>query len=204
MVPPSPGPATSLTAQDCWSRRTVKQIRERGFMTASAESGDVATAMVQTIVHGFAPLRVILFGSRARGEASPDSDVDLLVVFEQVTDKRQLAIATGCCNPASRLLARPTSGGKGAQGGIDLPSGRFRPAPRLDVLCNLLPDDWELEEKRPDLAELTEWAVEARYPGDWPEATTADAARANDVASIVLESVRADLECHGFSLGVPG
>ena len=64
-------------------------------MTASAESGDVTTAMVQTIVRGFAPLRVILFGSRARGEASPDSDVDLLVVFEQVPDKRQLAIAIG-------------------------------------------------------------------------------------------------------------
>ncbi len=63
------------------------------MMTASGGSGDVTDAMVQKIVHGFAPLRVILFGSRARGEANPDSDVDLLVVFDQAPDKRQLAIA---------------------------------------------------------------------------------------------------------------
>lgn len=41
----------------------------------------------------------------------------------------------------------------------------------LDALRNLLPDGWSIREDLPDLAELTEWAVEARYPGDWPEAT---------------------------------
>jgi len=70
----------------------------------------------------------------------------------------------------------------------------------LDVLCNLLPDDWKLKANRPDLAELTEWAVEARYPGDWPEATPAEAAHAIDVAAIVVESVQADLERLGFRM----
>jgi HEPN domain-containing protein len=45
----------------------------------------------------------------------------------------------------------------------------------LDMLRNLVPDGWQLKVEHPDLAGLTEWAVEARYPGDWPEAVEADA-----------------------------
>ena len=37
--------------------------------------------MVQRIVKKFHPERIILFGSQARGDAGPDSDVDLLVVM---------------------------------------------------------------------------------------------------------------------------
>jgi predicted nucleotidyltransferase len=37
--------------------------------------------MVRRIVQGFQPDRVILFGSHARGTATRDSDVDLLVVL---------------------------------------------------------------------------------------------------------------------------
>jgi HEPN domain-containing protein len=36
----------------------------------------------------------------------------------------------------------------------------------LDALRNLIPVSWPLKEEHPDLADLTEWAVEARYPGD--------------------------------------
>ena len=36
--------------------------------------------LVSRIVEAAHPLRVILFGSRARGEAHPDSDADLLIV----------------------------------------------------------------------------------------------------------------------------
>lgn len=45
------------------------------------------------IVHEFHPLQVILFGSHARGEARPDSDVDLFVVLAAVDDKRRQARA---------------------------------------------------------------------------------------------------------------
>jgi predicted nucleotidyltransferase len=40
-------------------------------------------AMVDRIVERFRPERVVLFGSYARGEATEDSDVDLLVEFER-------------------------------------------------------------------------------------------------------------------------
>jgi predicted nucleotidyltransferase len=42
---------------------------------------EIIDAMAQRIVERFAPARIILFGSHARGGASPDSDVDLLVVM---------------------------------------------------------------------------------------------------------------------------
>jgi HEPN domain-containing protein len=34
----------------------------------------------------------------------------------------------------------------------------------LDALRNLLPEGWRARREHPDLAELSEWAVEARYP----------------------------------------
>lgn len=40
----------------------------------------VLNQMVQAIVREVSPEAIILFGSRARGDARPDSDVDLLVV----------------------------------------------------------------------------------------------------------------------------
>ena len=48
--------------------------------------------MTDRIVRNFQPLRVILFGSHARGDANPYSDIDLLVVFSEAPDKRQTAI----------------------------------------------------------------------------------------------------------------
>lgn len=47
--------------------------------------------MVQRIVKGFAPEKIILFGSHARGTAGPDSDVDLLVVIKEEGSKRKKA-----------------------------------------------------------------------------------------------------------------
>jgi hypothetical protein len=38
----------------------------------------------------------------------------------------------------------------------------------------LIPDGWQVKQSQPDLADLTEWAVEVYYPGDWPDAVGAD------------------------------
>lgn len=43
---------------------------------------------VRKIAETFRPLRVILFGSVARGEETPDSDLDFLVVFDHIEGRR--------------------------------------------------------------------------------------------------------------------
>ena len=45
--------------------------------------------MVKRIVKRFRPEKVILFGSHARGDAGPDSDVDLLVVMDVAGSVRE-------------------------------------------------------------------------------------------------------------------
>lgn len=71
----------------------------------------------------------------------------------------------------------------------------------LDLLRNLLPQGWSVKEKHPDLAELTAWAIEGRYPGDWPEATPEDARMSLDTARSVLEVTQRDLQTNGFREG---
>jgi predicted nucleotidyltransferase len=44
--------------------------------------------ITRKIVEAFHPARIVLFGSRARGDARPDSDVDLMVEME--TDMRPI------------------------------------------------------------------------------------------------------------------
>jgi len=51
-----------------------------------AVTDDVLQDIVDRLVRCSDPRRIILFGSRARGEAGPDSDVDLLVVEDQPFD----------------------------------------------------------------------------------------------------------------------
>ncbi len=53
---------------------------------------DVIDTMVRRIVERFEPERIILFGSHARGEAGPDSDVDLLVVMPVMGSTRKKAV----------------------------------------------------------------------------------------------------------------
>lgn len=48
--------------------------------------------MVHRIVERFHPLRVVLFGLHARGTATSQSDVDLLVVLADVKDKRRATV----------------------------------------------------------------------------------------------------------------
>lgn len=48
--------------------------------------------MTQRLAAQFNPQRIVLFGSRARGDARPDSDVDLLVVLDEVENRTLAAV----------------------------------------------------------------------------------------------------------------
>jgi predicted nucleotidyltransferase len=58
----------------------------------SVASREAIDRMVRRIVEGFRPQRVILFGSHARGDAGPDSDVDLLVVMPVKESRLRTAV----------------------------------------------------------------------------------------------------------------
>lgn len=70
----------------------------------------------------------------------------------------------------------------------------------LDALRNLVPDGWRFKEEHYDLSTLTEWAVEARYPGEWQEAAELDAEFATQQARAMWTSICSDLASHGFDL----
>ena len=70
----------------------------------------------------------------------------------------------------------------------------------LNVLRNLVPDSWELKAAHSELASLTGWAAEARYPSDMPEATNADAFKAVEQARTVWTSVSNALAERGYRM----
>ena len=48
--------------------------------------------MVRRLVRQFDPDQIILFGSHARGQPRPDSDLDLLIVLPEAPDRRRAAV----------------------------------------------------------------------------------------------------------------
>lgn len=49
--------------------------------------------IVERVANAFEPRRIILFGSLARGDAGYDSDIDLLVEFDERVDRHATAVA---------------------------------------------------------------------------------------------------------------
>ena len=62
----------------------------------------------------------------------------------------------------------------------------------LEELIELVPDTWPLRRARTELAQLSQWAVEGRYPGDWMEATEMDAEQAVAWAREIHDAVKAE------------
>lgn len=55
----------------------------------------VPPELLKPVVAFFRPRRVILFGSRARGDAGANSDIDLLVVVDDDTPPEKLTLKAG-------------------------------------------------------------------------------------------------------------
>ena len=71
----------------------IRSGRDRGILMEAVDNqgkagvGEKIREMARRIAEQFSPEKIILFGSHARGDAGPDSDLDILVVQKNVTDR---------------------------------------------------------------------------------------------------------------------
>ena len=126
--------------------------------------------------------------------------------------RRWLAYALSDLDAAQALLERPDSfprqacflaqqaAEKALKAGLAFAEIPIPRSHDLDALRNLFPAEWATKSRHPDLASPSIWAVEARYPGDAPEAIAADADASAWQAKAVWESVRSDLAARGLKL----
>ncbi|MEX2211246.1 MAG: HEPN domain-containing protein [Gaiellaceae bacterium] len=219
--------------------------------------------IVERLVREFEPVKIILFGSHARGEGRDGSDVDLLVVLPRVDRKHDAAVAMlhtlGDLRIAKDVIVttpeeldrRGDAIGTVYRAALregrmiygvderdsktwlrwaeeDLASAELVArgpgfAPRiacyqaqqaaekalkavlvedrrpvlvthdLRALRDLVAEERESARRDVDLAWLSGWNIRGRYPGDWEEATQADAQRAIEEAAAIVEAARRDL-----------
>lgn len=60
------------------------------------ERAAVPNDLLQSIIAYFSPRQVILFGSQARGEAGPDSDIDLVVLLDDDAPGEHFSATAAC------------------------------------------------------------------------------------------------------------
>lgn len=74
------------------TREAVRGSRGKaGPSQPACPTPEMLEEIIRRVVEVAQPDRIILFGSAARGEMGPDSDVDLLVVKRGVTDRGRLS-----------------------------------------------------------------------------------------------------------------
>ena len=62
-------------------------------MAYDYEQDPILKKIQTAIVKAVAPSKIVLFGSRARGDASDRSDYDILVIKDQVKNEREITRA---------------------------------------------------------------------------------------------------------------
>ena len=119
------------------------------------------------------PERIILFGSQARGDATPDSDIDLVVVMPVTGSRREMRLQIGLClfsfrAPVDVVVVTPQE----YVTDVRWPGTIVRPA-----VCE-------------EQVRLTDYATVTRYPGDYEPPSLADARAAVKIARRVRGQVR--------------
>ncbi len=98
--PDFPPPVARLARGRLWDRGELVGYRARSTPRRSQAFARLPLSPLarhwlpvikRRIVRRFHPERIVLFGSQARGEARPDSDVDLLVVIAHAEHRRRAA-----------------------------------------------------------------------------------------------------------------
>jgi Nucleotidyltransferase domain len=84
---------SSATDDEYGWQRVPQREQETGSL--NTEIG-VPRDLLDQVVAYFHPRRAIMFGSRARGKAEPDSDVDLLVVLDDDAPLEKRTLRAGC------------------------------------------------------------------------------------------------------------
>jgi HEPN domain-containing protein len=111
---------------------------------------------------------------------------DDLETARQVVEERRLAARIGCSHAQQAAE-------KALKAVLVLDEVRFSRTHDLDALRNVVAPTRAVAKTDADLSALAQWATEARYPGDWPDATYEDAAAAVSAATKVVEAAAGDM-----------
>jgi DNA binding domain, excisionase family len=93
LLAPNPNQPASHSSESEIVTALHRSRAERAHRISEAVAGEAwLPTIVGRIVHEVDPARIILFGSRGRGDARHDSDFDLLVVLDSISDRRATRI----------------------------------------------------------------------------------------------------------------
>jgi predicted transcriptional regulator of viral defense system/predicted nucleotidyltransferase len=86
-------PARQAAGSGAKMPHMAELAQREAFLYAGRTLAEWVPVIVARVTERFDPERVVLFGSLASGRAGPDSDIDLLVIFREQTDRRSTAVA---------------------------------------------------------------------------------------------------------------
>jgi HEPN domain-containing protein len=66
----------------------------------------------------------------------------------------------------------------------------------LDLVREMIPEGWEVRKKFPKLYDLSVWAVESRYPGNYPDVVEYEAREVLLLAEAIYDAVKEEMEAH--------
>ncbi|MCY4455173.1 MAG: HEPN domain-containing protein [Chloroflexi bacterium] len=132
--------------------------------------------------------------------SDPEIVVDALRWLRYAKEDLDLAAAiahAGDRTPRHACFLAQQAAEKGLKAVLVLERVEFPFIHDLRELRRLVPDGWPVSAGLADLAQLTVWGAESRYPGDWPEPTAEDALRAEAEARRVYDSIAAEFSRRG-------